>query len=104
MPQGAAEGSDSLTRAVGRTATQESFGGENVTVYPFQVSSSNGAAINVTMTPTSGATVSLSSLQVPASGPIQLYLYVPTTLQGSITVTCGSSGYESSVIPIAGPN
>src|ERR1700722_3355991 len=63
------------------------YNSQAVTVYSFQVSSPSGNVINnVTMTPTSGAYISLNEITIPASGSVGLYVYVPTTLQGSVSV------------------
>jgi hypothetical protein len=76
------------------------YNSQPCTVYSLQASSTNGNAINVTMTPTSGAFISLNQLTVPATGSVPLYVYVPTSLQGSVNVTASSGGYENNVIPV----
>jgi hypothetical protein len=77
------------------------YNSQACTVYGLQVSSSNGNPVNnVSMTPTSGAYISLSELTVPASGAVELYVYVPTSLSGSVNVTASGGSYDDNVILI----
>jgi hypothetical protein len=82
-------------------AGTQPYNGETCNVYAVDVQSSNGVAQpNVSLTPPTGVYVNPSTISVPSTGAVSFNVYIPTTLNGGVSVTMSEAGYANSAVQI----
>jgi hypothetical protein len=90
-----------ISNVVIPVAGTQTYNGQTCNVYAVDVQSSNGTAqSNVSLTPQTGVYVDPSTINVPAEGAVSFSVYVPTGLNGGVSVTAGESGFQNTSILI----
>jgi hypothetical protein len=71
------------------------YNNQDCTKFQVQVASTNNSANSVGFTPPSGVYVDPAAVDVPASGSVNTYVYVPTSNNGAVSVTASETGYSN---------
>ena len=89
-----------ISNVVIPVAGLQTYNGQTCNVYAVDIQSSNGAAQTVTLTPQTDTYVDPSTVNVPAEGAVSTHVYIPTSLNGAVSLTASESGYLNLPIQI----
>ena len=83
------------------SAGTTTYNGVQCNQYTMGISSADARAHDgISLSAPAGVYLSTTSVNVPATGSVNVTVYVPTTMNGTVNVTAYSAGYSSTSLPV----